>query len=806
MIFYREVVVVFSNLQESGGTAVTWTMDSDALGSRALADDSGLFSCSSEADDATNHSITWPGEQEQESLFLVTQELRKSRSEVERLSKSEQWYKQELQSQKHSRLETLERLYAQERKYMLENQRLQQESQSLQAKCDKLQSSTQAAAVATSLPLTVAQQISPEDAFEAEQQLVRITDQRQLIEVLRKQKKELLEDIQRMSLDNGDKLLDLQSQLAGVELENKHMTRQCKQLLDEQREFAHKLELKATTLQSITAEREQLRQVIAELNETLQTQELLLALKEKEFLDLKQHYQEKLSNECSIDAMHNYSLAFHGEINAKTSEIATLKHALHDLQNELLLMSQLQAQNEDQQRQLEQLNFQLEAQQLEQALKDARLEDLTAEKTALAEHLQETKETVLKLEQQLHQIHKQYADTCAKCEETKLQLDAQQSQNKEQLLQLKDLRDQLALYVQKCSQLTDAMVQTEREDGQDKSTQAITDSSELEQRIASLEQQLLAVKKQKQQTVALLQQLLQQQNEKIRNTNEMEADWRQLLEALQVTQQMEQQVQQQLQLKSEELQQLNELFAQQNEQLQQLQLLSQAHESQNNDELQQLKQTQAKDAAAISQLRAQVQSLLEERENAPKQRHKSLLDVLEMETGRKLQHVKNWPQLTKTLRQELRAAKAAAELPALKTKLVKISGKHEQALARIKFLEKTLAAERARFEASDSGKSTASTTPLEPAHEVANLIDDYKKLIQQTAQETGRPRNSYILELIERSQRCQPNLCQLSDELDACREDMLDLNKLLANLKASSTRPPQMPSLMEELRAVAEQT
>lgn len=36
--------------------------------------------------------------------------------------------------------------------------------------------------------------------------------------------------------------------------------------------------------------------------------------------------------------------------------------------------------------------------------------------------------------------------------------------------------------------------------------------------------------------------------------------------------------------------------------------------------------------------------------------------------------------------------------------------------------------ERARFEASDSGKSTASNTPQEPAHEVANLIDDYKKV------------------------------------------------------------------------------
>ncbi|KAH8307186.1 hypothetical protein KR044_006909 [Drosophila immigrans] len=792
-------------------------MDSDSsCGAVALADDSGLFSCSSEAEaeDATNHSTTWPGEQEQEhrdSLFQVSQELRKSRSEVERLSKSEQWYKQELQSQKHNRLETLERLYAQERKYMLENQRLQQESQQLLAKCASLQSSTQTAAAVATPPLVAAQSGSTEDAFEAEQQQARLMDQRQLIEVLRKQKKGLLEDIQRLSLDNDDKLMDLQTQLTGVELENKHMTRQCKQLLVEQRELAHKLELKASTLHTVAAERDQLRQVIAELNETLQTQEQLLGLKEREFVELKQHYQQKLSSECSIDAMHSYSLAFHGEINAKTSEIASLKHALHDLQTELLLMSQLQAQNEEQQRQLEQLNFQLEAQQLEQALKDACLEDLAAEKTALADQLQETQQTVHNLEQQLVELHQQYEETCTKCEHTKTQLDTQQSHNEEQQQHLLNLRDQLALYVQQCNQLSDAVLQTEHKLGehQDQFTQtqaAVRQNSELEERIASLEQQLEAVKKQKQQTVALLQQLLQQQDAKIRNTNEMEADWRQLLEALQATQQMEQQVQLQLQQKAEELHQLNELFAQQNEQLQQLQLLSQAHETQSNNELQQLKQAQAADAVALSELRAQVQTLLEERDKAPRQRHETLVQVLEMETGRKLQHVKNWPQLTKMLRQELRAAKAAAEMPALKIKLVKMSGKHEQALARIKLLEQTLAAERARFESSDSGKSRASTAPLEPAHEVANLIDDYKKLIQQTAQETGRPRNSYILELIERSQRCQPNLCQLSEDLDACREDMLDLTKLLASLEPSSNRQPPMPSLMEELRAVAEQT
>lgn len=680
-------------------------MESDNSGGVMQADDSGLFSCSSDADDATNHSTTWqpsqergerdePSQEARGTLFMVSQELRKSRSEVERLSKSERWYKQELQSQKHNRLETLERLYVQERKYMLENQRLQQESQRLQAKCAALESCGLSTAVITAPLSTGTAQGTIEnvfESFEAQQQQARLMDQRQLTEVLRKQKKQLLADMERLSLEHDSKHLELQRQLAGVELENKHMTRQCKQLIDEQRELAHKLELKSTTLRNVTAEREQLRQVIAELNETLQTQEQLLALKEREFLDMKQHYEQKLSSECTIDAMHNYSMAFHGAIIAKTTEIASLKHALYELQSELLLMSKLEAQNEEQQRQLEQLNFQLEAQQLEQALKDVQLKDLTTEKAAISCQLKESQQALQIVEQQLIELHKQHAETNAKCEQTKCQLEEQQSQNNEKQALLNKLRNQLQLYEEQCNQLSAAKAQMEVKLNQTQNkqlicagTQTVAEEPVLEQRIETLEQQLITVTKQKQQTVTLLQQLLQQQNEKIRNTNEMEADWRQILEALQATQQMEQQMELQLQQKSDELLQLNELFAQQNEQLQQLQLLSRAHENQNSNELQKLKQAQAVDAANLNQLEAQVQALLKERQCAPRKQHTILLQVMEMETGRKLQHVKNWPQLTKLLRQELRAAKAAAELPMLKMKLAKVGGKYEEALKRIK--------------------------------------------------------------------------------------------------------------------------
>ncbi|XP_017138294.1 ninein [Drosophila miranda] len=841
----------------------------------ALADDSGHFSFTSDEGTRTSPSSKWQqgrvGDRDKEpekSMFLVRQELLKSRSEIERLAKSEQWYKQELKSQKHSRLETLERLYAQERKYLMENQKLQQESMRLHAKCASLEQQHE---IGHPLPLASSTFENVDgncgDSFEAQQQEARLVDQRQLIDVLRKQKKMLLEDIQRLGLEHDEKLMQLQQALAGMELESKLMTGKCKQLLDEKSKLEYHLELKATALRGVTAEREQLRQVIAELNDTLLTQERLLALKEQEFLDLKQYYQQKLSRETSIDVMHTNSLKFHEEINSKTSEIATLKNSLNELQSELMVMSQLEAQNEEQQRQLEKLQFTVQAQLLEQGnlrqsdgLKLDQVEKLTislsalqVEKGVLSENLLEALRTLKNMEQEVHRLHRQYAEMCSECEDAKLQLELEKIElaklRQESSLKESALSEKLKNYADECLRLEEAMVKAEDKldfqstqaeilqkqlikmdqkkdqvqvNCQNQSTQTEADDPNLIQRIEVLEKHLAEVNAQKRQTVSLLQKLLQQQDAKIKSTSEMEADWRQLLEALQTTQQMEQEMRLQHQQKTVELDKLNDLFAGQNEELQNLQQLSQAKDQENRLELELLKETfqenlqiHSVDSINTQRLQNQVKGLLEEREQRTRQEHKavdclrSLVQVLEMETGRKLHSAKSWPQLAKFLRKELRNGRLyqrkAEELPEIKLKLAEVTGMHEQDLVKIKMLEKTLVAERARFEASDSGKSTASTTPLEPAHEVANLIDDYKKLVQQTAKETGRPRNSFILDLIERSQRCQPNLCQLSEGVAACRSDMLQLNMLLA---AAASGPVQerevMPSLMEELRAVSE--
>lgn len=775
-----------------------------------LPDDSGNFSFTS--DDGSSTGGDSGPKQEPECMFLVRQELLRSRSEVERLLKSEQWYKQELKSQKHSRLETLERLYAQERKYLVENQRLQQEASRLNAKCatlEKQHEQGQPRSPSISVPSKIDLDATDAASFEAKQQEARLRDQRQLIDVLRKQKKMLLEDIQRLSLEHDEKLIQLQQTLAGMELESKHVTGKCKQLMEEKSQMEHQLELRSTALRGVTAEREQLHQVIAELNETLQTQEHLLALKEQEFLDLKQYYQQKLSRESSVDLMHSYSLKFHEEINSKTNEIASLKNSLNELQSELSMMSQLKDQNEEQQRQLEQLEFTLQAQLLEQeqlrqsdALKLEQVENLSQslvslqlEKESLTENLQEAQQKISKLEKEVQRLHNQYAEMCTLCEEIKEQLKSEQKElaelKEKGSIKEKELLKKLKEYSDQCFQLREALSivesqmsdhnrqaemlqnqikvmddskhQQDKKNFQNQAIQTDVDDPILLQRIEVLEKQLSDVKAQKQQTVALLQKLLQQQDAKIKSTNEMEADWLQLLETLQATQKLEQDMRLELQQKTVELEQLNELFAGQNEELLNLQKLSLAKDEENRLELQLLKETfhenqeiHSTDSMNIQRLQSQVRSLLDEREESARQEHKavdclrSLAQVLEMETGRRLQNIKCWPQLAKLLRKELRSGRVyhrkAEELPGLKLKLAEVSGMHEQALARIKvkclpsiyyqtkgyisfqFLEQTLAAERLRFEASDSGKSTASTTPLEPAHEVANLIDDYKKV------------------------------------------------------------------------------
>ncbi|KAH8373501.1 hypothetical protein KR009_011711 [Drosophila setifemur] len=816
------------------------------MDSTTLADDSGHFS-----DDWSSTGVDLCPKSQTKSVILVPKEMLRS-SEVERLLKSEHWYKRELKSHKLNLLETLERLYAQERKYLLENQQLQQESRRLNVKCAKLEKQQKQKGPRLPQSKYSIGWNSNDASFEGKQQEARLQDQLQLIDVLRKQKKFLLEDIQRLSFAHEDKLIQKQQLLAGVELESKHETSKCKQLLDEKSQMEHQLQLKNIALRGVATEREQLRQVIIELNKTLLTQEQLLAIKEQEFLDLKQYYQQKLTRESSVDMMHSYSMRFHEEINSKTSEIASLKNTLNELQSELIMMSQLKEHNEKQQRQLDQLEFKLNAQFLEQdqlrqsdALK-MELEilrisfaSLKFEKETLKEKEQQVQVKLIKLDQEVQKLHSQYAEMCSMCDEIKLQLEKsqfkQEEHKRQNFLKESELVKQLKVYADKC----DALFKTESQIN-DKSKQPKICEDQLNrirdlkpqdlkqcqnnaiqheagypvliQRIEFLEKQFTHLKAQKMQTICLLQMLIQQQDAKIKCTNEMKADWLQLLNTLHVTQQLKHEMRDKLQQKTVKLERLNKLFAGQNEELQMIQQLGLAKEEENRLELQMLKKTfhdnvkiHSPDSLDMKRLQVQINSLLDKREENVRQEQKAVdfLRHIKMKNERQFQHIKCWLHLAKLLRKKLRSGSAqkAEEAPGLKINLGKVSAMHDHALHKNKFLEKPLAAERQDYAVLDTGKSTTNTTPQKPAHEAANLIDDYKKLVQQTAWCSGRPHNSYILELIERSQRIKPNLCQLSEGVDACRLDIERLSKLL-NGDRDQRRARVAPSLMAKLLEV----
>ncbi|XP_017462398.1 PREDICTED: uncharacterized protein LOC108355775 [Rhagoletis zephyria] len=141
--------------------------------------------------------------------------------------------------------------------------------------------------------------------------------------------------------------------------------------------------------------------------------------------------------------------------------------------------------------------------------------------------------------------------------------------------------------------------------------------------------------------------------------------------------------------------------------------------------------------------------------------------------------------------------------------------KCEQNQSTIKALEQALEMERKKFEASDLGKATTYTCQSaalaqqrdEPAHEVANLMDDYKKLIQQSALATQRPKTSTILDLIQRSNQCVPNLNKLEASVYGLRSDLEHFLSAHATLNMSqiqSGNKLEGPSLMDELRAAAE--
>uniref|UniRef100_A0A0A1XPY3 Uncharacterized protein n=1 Tax=Zeugodacus cucurbitae TaxID=28588 RepID=A0A0A1XPY3_ZEUCU len=386
-----------------------------------------------------------------QALFIAMQDVRKLRSELERLNKSEEWYKKELREQKNTRLEALERLYAQERKYMQENQRLQHECVRLYEKCGELEKELQAKRDKVMQMIVEDEQLTDMsdktdevlNKFELEQQRSLVNDQEKLIGVLRKQKHVLLEDLRRLNTEKDSKVLELQETLAGIEVENTHMTAQCKRLITERQILECTLKTKDEALNAEIAEKLKMTALIEELREQSKEQLELLLHKELEIQELRKNFNENMQNERDLDEVHRLSISYHEEINAKTAEISSLKKSFNALQIELNTLTDLQSQNEEQGRHIEQLNFSLETQTCElRNLKQTdeeksqqitelqhNLEKIRTQHDVTLEQMSSEQTTLKNVKRELIALHEQYASMCALCEKTRFELEILEIEN-----------------------------------------------------------------------------------------------------------------------------------------------------------------------------------------------------------------------------------------------------------------------------------------------------------------------------------------------------------------------------------------
>ncbi|XP_013119198.2 interaptin [Stomoxys calcitrans] len=457
-----------------------------------MTSDSGLYTCSSNNSDITieSDSDSWnvssSSAKDKKQLELAMRDVKRLRSELERLTKSEHWYKQELRQQKSTRLEDLERIYTQERKYMQENQRLQKECLRVYEKCTELENELQRHHQATKENIGDDTPIVNDELtqFEMQQQSALINDQQQLISVLRKQKKTLLNDLKTLTEEKDDKVVELQKHLADLELDNKRITKKCTNLSKERSQLAHNLEDTGTKLSLALDEKLNLQKSVISLREQLEIQAQLVKMKENEITQLQVDFRDTLKHEDNLDKVHSLSLKYQEDINSKSLEIIELKNQLSYMQEELENLQQLQAQNDEQQRHIEQLKFSLEACQLElqgikksELLKSEQIQELQQKTEMLLQENDERHKQLLRQRrdfdnacQELKTTKEQYSIVNERYKETQFKLELleiEQSklsfQNKNDQEEIKRLRLKLSEYLHQTSELVEKMQTLEAE-------------------------------------------------------------------------------------------------------------------------------------------------------------------------------------------------------------------------------------------------------------------------------------------------------------------------------------------------------
>lgn len=459
-----------------------------------MTSDSGLYTCCSsnnsdaalESDTDSCHIIT--NSIKDESLQTALRDVRRLRSELERLTKSEQWYKQELRHQKSNRLEDLERIYAQERKYMQDNQRLQKECVRLYEKCSELETEIQ------KQQLDISKESQSDDTlyienddtvqFEVEQQKAIIQDQQQLIDILRKQKKALLNDLRSLTEEKDEKVMELQKHLADLEFDNKRITKKCAELSKERSKLTCTLRQSDSKLSLVLDEKLGLQKSLVSLREQLEIQEKLVRIKESEISQIQNEFKDNMNKEQNLDEVHRLSLKYHEEINSKSLEIIKLKSQMSNMQEEMESLQELQVQNDQQQRHIEQLNFSLEACQMElqeikqsDLLKTNQIDDLQWKTEKLLQDNDEKHKQMLqqKLDfdnvcQELKTTNEKYKFVQERYKETQFKLEMleiEQSklcfQNKNDQKEIQQLRVKLSKYLQQTSELVEKIRSLELE-------------------------------------------------------------------------------------------------------------------------------------------------------------------------------------------------------------------------------------------------------------------------------------------------------------------------------------------------------
>uniref|UniRef100_A0A1B0BAR5 Uncharacterized protein n=1 Tax=Glossina palpalis gambiensis TaxID=67801 RepID=A0A1B0BAR5_9MUSC len=448
--------------------------------------DSGFHTACSDASDCSLMSM----EEREGSLALALHDVHKLHSELERLNKSEQWYKQELRHQKLARLTDLKGIYTRESKYLQENHKLQQECVRLYDKCHALETELENDHLKDSRRKVKFETNKDLDSkgkshnFEIDQQRIVIKDQEHLINVLRKQKQGLLDDLRLLSEDKDAKVLELQRLLVGMETDSSNIANKCKIYAEAQEQLQFNLQQQSDELLEFKEQNTNLRRNFEDLKYQLKMQKDLVKSKEQKMGELQQNFRMNMEHELDVNEIHKLSISWHEQIKAKTSEIIELKSKVNELEEEINALTDPQMQNEEQQRTIEEISHSLQTCLCElnnlkdtEVIKDQQLQDmqtnaerLKAEKEETHEKLSRAQHEVAKLNAELRCSRDKYDIVEKLCERTRFELQLLElEQNKLKFRSAQDqedilvLRDKLKLYVEQTLQLSERIITLEQQ-------------------------------------------------------------------------------------------------------------------------------------------------------------------------------------------------------------------------------------------------------------------------------------------------------------------------------------------------------